>query len=127
MAFIGCRFVSELGHGKLKPVVGEHLSGESTVQDVLPGDADDDGARTLAVEILLVEEVGYSVGVQQLDALDELEVLAVDGQLLASLYLFAIHLGITGNHGLSETQGERGFGLAVGGADQYGAARGCDA
>ena len=115
-ATVGGGLVGQLRHEELPAVEGINLADEGAVED-LPRESDDDAARALAVEILVLEDKRVAVLVEQLYAADELEVLAVDGDLLSALDALALLLGIAGNDGRAEGQGQARLHFLVRGAD----------
>ena len=127
MAAVGGRRVGKFRERNLLAVEGVEHAGPGSLEDVLLGDGDDDLARTLAVKVLVLEEVRVAVGIQQLDTADEFEVLAVDGQLLATTDFLAVLLGEAGDDGMAEGQVLLGFRLVVRAADDQFAAGGSDA
>ena len=97
--------VSQFRHEELPAVKGVYLAGEGAFED-FPRESYDDHARSLAVEILVLKDERVAVGIEQFDAADEFQVLAIDGELLTALDALAFLLGIAGNGGGAEGQGQ---------------------
>ena len=126
MAAVGGRRVGEFRERNLLAVEGEELTRPGAFENLL-GDGDDDGARTLAVEVLVIEDERIAVRIQQLAAADELEVRTEDGQLLAAADFLAVLLGEAGHDGMAEGELLAGFRLVIRAADDQLAAAGRDA
>ena len=115
---VGSRFVTQLRQGELPAVVGVQLADEFAVEDVLLRNRDDDGAFPLAVEAGVFDDERIAVRVQEFDLVDEFQVFAVDGQLLAAPDLLAFLLGETGNDSPAEDERQPGLGFLVRGPDE---------
>ena len=126
VAAIGRLPVREFRQEELLAVKGEDLARPGPFED-LSRDGDDDRTRALAVEEFVLDDQRIAVRVEQFGPADELQVLAVDGQLLAAFDLLAVRLGVARDNGVSE--GDRNFvlRLLVGRADDQLAAAGGDA
>ena len=123
---IGRLPVREFRQEELLAVKGEDLARPGPFE-YLSRDGDDDRTRALAVEEFVLDDQRIAVRVEQFGPADELQVLAVDGQLLAAFDLVAVRLGVARDNGVSE--GDRNFvlRLLVGRADDQLAAAGGDA
>ena len=113
---LGSRLVCQLRQEDLLAVVGEQLTREGAFEDFLR-DGDDDAARALAVECCVGEDNRVAVRVEQFDAVDELQVRTVDGELLAARDFLAGLLGEAGHVGRTEGQGQGGLDFVVACAD----------
>ena len=118
--------VRQFRQEELTPVVGVHFAHERAVIDFL-GNRDDDHTVALAVETEFIDDNRVAVFVEQLDLADELQVLAVDGQLFAAFDLLAFLLGETGHDGLADGQRQTGLRFFIEGPDEDLASRGGDA
>ena len=92
MAAAGRLLIGEFRKVDFLPVKGVKLAHPGPFEN-LPRDGNDDQARALAVEILILENQRIAVRIDQFRAADELQVRAIDGQLLPALNLFAILFG----------------------------------
>ena len=126
MAAVGSRLVGQFRQVELPAVEGIQLTHPGTLENLL-GDGDDDRARALAVEAFILDDERIAVRVEELGAADELEVLTVDGQLLAAVDFLAVLLGEAGDDGMAEGEVLRGFRLVIRGTDNQLAAGGGDA
>ena len=126
MATVGSRLVIQFGQRNLLAVKGVQFTDPRSLENLL-GDGDDDGARSLAVEILVLEDERVAVRVDQFGAADELEVRTIDGQLLAAVDLFAVLLGEARDHGVTEREVLCGLRFVITGADDQFTAVGGDA
>ena len=126
MTAIGGGLVGQLRHQDLLAVVGKQLAREGALEDFLR-DGDDDAARALAVERRVRKDDRVAIRIEQLDAVDELQVGTVDGDLLAAGDLLACLLGEAGDDGLTDGQGQGRFHLLVRRADDDLATFGGDA
>ena len=95
---LSSRLVVQFRHEELFAVVGVNLTHVGAFEHFL-GDRDDDGALTLAVESEFIDDHRVAVGIKQFDLFDELQVLTINGQLLAAGDLLAFQLGETGHDG----------------------------
>ena len=98
MTTFGARFVGQLREEDFLPVKGMQLGRVGALENLLRK-GDDDGARAFAVERLLRDDERLAVRVQDFHITDELQVLAVNGQLLAAGDLLAFLMGIAGDLG----------------------------
>ena len=120
------RGVGQLRDVERLAVEALHLAGEGSLEGV-HRDLVAHGAGALAVEHGLGNDAGVAFGIQQLDAGEELQVLAVDVEDLAELDGLARLLGEAGNDGVADLQRNLGDRLVARGADGERAAVGRDA
>ncbi|MBQ5463201.1 MAG: hypothetical protein IIT53_04095 [Fibrobacter sp.] len=60
MTAVGSLLVSELRHREALSIVGVDIAHESAFVDVLWWNTENDSACTLAIEVLLVDELGFA-------------------------------------------------------------------
>ena len=116
VAAVGGGYVVQFRKRNLLAIKGVEFADPGALEDLL-GDGDNDGVRALAVEVLVLEDERIAVGIDQFDAGDELQVGTVDGQLLATTDLLAVHLGKARDDGVADGEFLSGFRLLVRSAD----------
>ena len=111
------RLVSQLRQKELPSVKSIHLAHEGSVIDSCPRDVENNRVRTLAVESLILDDNGIAVLVQQFNPADELQVVAIDGELFSALDGLAFLLGIAGNDRFAKRKVQTGLHFTVGRTD----------
>ena len=71
-------FVSQFRHRELLPVVSVKGTHESAREDILPGNTENKIACSLAIEILMVNQLGNAICIEQLDTIDKLQIGTID-------------------------------------------------
>ena len=81
--------VGQFGKKELLAVYGEYPARESAGIDIPSGNGDNDAVSAFAIEFRILHDERIAIGAKQFYAVDELKVLAKDGNLLASFDAFA--------------------------------------
>ena len=84
VALVGTWLVSEFRHLDGLAVVCMQQADEGALEDILTRKTEHQVAGALAIEILMFQKLWLTLGIQQLNAVDELQVRAVDGDQLAA-------------------------------------------